>query len=569
MMLIISDTFLKQQPLAEGGEGIIHMYQDKILKVYKPVVNKKEKFEKVSRLLNKQLPPTVIKPVELAYNERKEFIGYLMDKVDGEELKRLSNKKFVKANNVSVEDIVNILNKIKDTLVDLHKTNVVVGDLNDCNILITTSGDVFFIDVDSWSVDGINCSVCMDTFKDPLLVADNFTPETDAYAFGILAFKTLTKVHPFGGTTIPDLDLLERMKKRMSVIKNPNVVIPRTIEKWDFVYPKIIDEIKDIMDDGKRFLINDSLKHFKENLKYCPDHKDFYYSKFNSCPVCNANAQVQHVPIKSASINGIPYIILFDLKDIDTILNKDIYLSTTGEIVHLMSKRRTPTTPGMKYYFSNDGEILYAASDVKISVHGQRNSHNFEKQFKGEIVVHDNRLYYTNTSNTLVEVIVNPQGNAIRNISKVSINNVFDIIDKDKYLICNIYDNMKIVNIDGYNHTINDGYKIQEYGIHYDEVSKHWLFITEDHKGIFRTYVFDKNKLVYFSDTIRYKTDLNNVCFNGNGIFVPGDKVIKGFSYQKNIYKDFECDVVNEESKLLKKADKFIAINSDCIYRIG
>ena len=168
-MIVIEDKVLKQSPLAEGGEGLIYDYNNQILKIYKSSVDKNEKLEKLKLLITKKLPPNVISPLELAYNRKKQFIGYIMEKVEGEEFKRLSNKKFLEINNIKTKDILKMAVNIKNTLIELHKQNIYISDLNDCNILFDKNNNIYFIDCDSWTIDKYKGNVCMDLFKDPLL----------------------------------------------------------------------------------------------------------------------------------------------------------------------------------------------------------------------------------------------------------------------------------------------------------------------------------------------------------------------------------------------------------------
>jgi len=95
-----------------------------------------------------------------------------MDKVDGEEFKKLSNKKFVKANGITKKEILAMLDRLFDVLAELHKQGIYIGDLNDQNILFDKHYDISIIDCDSWSIDSEKCDVAMDLFKDPLLVSN-------------------------------------------------------------------------------------------------------------------------------------------------------------------------------------------------------------------------------------------------------------------------------------------------------------------------------------------------------------------------------------------------------------
>ena len=75
----------------------------------------------------------------------------------------------------------------------------------------------------------------METFKDPQLISNNFNIETDNYAFAILCFKSLTRIHPFGGTTPDNMNIIDRMKNKLSIIDNTNVKIPHTINNYIFI----------------------------------------------------------------------------------------------------------------------------------------------------------------------------------------------------------------------------------------------------------------------------------------------------------------------------------------------
>ena len=196
----------------------------------------------------------ILMPIDTVLDMRGRFIGYCMEKVSGEEFKRLSNRKFVTANNVTTRDILGLLVKIKSVLSEIHKQNIYVGDLNDQNILFDTAGNIYLIDCDSWTVGGDKCTVAMDLFKDPHLKADNFNADTDNYAFMVLAWKSLTRVHPFGGTVEPDMPILDRIGNGISVIGRQNVKLPRLTKEWKGFSPDLVSEFKSVFEGGVRTL---------------------------------------------------------------------------------------------------------------------------------------------------------------------------------------------------------------------------------------------------------------------------------------------------------------------------
>ena len=139
-------------PLTEGGEGVIYELNGQIIKIYKPVVNMKSKKNKVQMLIKKSLPKEVVSPKEIVVDRNGKFIGFSMDKVEGEEFKKLTNRKFVTANNITTKDVLSMLIKAQNVINELHKENIYIGDLNDQNILFDKQFNIYFIDCDSWTV---------------------------------------------------------------------------------------------------------------------------------------------------------------------------------------------------------------------------------------------------------------------------------------------------------------------------------------------------------------------------------------------------------------------------------
>ena len=105
--------------------------------------------------------------------------------------------------------------------------------------------------------------------------------------------------------------------------------------------------------------------------------------------------------------------------------------------------------------------------------------------------------------------------------------------------------------------------------LHYDVISKSWLFIIENQRSDFTTFIFDKNKIVFESCIIKYTTNLSNICYYNSVIFIPKDGSVTGYNYRNNTYKDFPCSIINEDSKLIRENNKFTVINEKEIYQVG
>ena len=558
MPIKFDDT--SKTPLTEGGEGYIYEYIGKIIKTFKPHIDIAAKERKVNALTKASLPQTVIKPIDMVLDMRGGFIGYSMERVTGEEFKRLSNRKFVTANNITTKDILSMLVKVKKILEILHKQHIYIGDLNDQNILFDTSGNVYLIDCDSWTVGNDKCTVAMDMFKDPKMPADNFNADTDMYAFSVLAWKSLTRVHPFGGTVEPDIPILDRMKKGISVIGRPEVKLPRTTKMWNGFSPQLVTEFRNVFESNLRAL-SDNMEDMLANLSFCQKDKEYYYSKFSSCPYCDRGAKVNKKPVSQGIVGGLKLYAIYDETKIKTIFDRYTYLDNDN-CIHNGTEVNAYVS-GHRYYYTKDRIWILDAPDY--FTFDTEKVYQIEKKYNSSIEVFGNSVYYISPKNTFTKLEIMSNGNAIKNICKVSGTAYFSI-SGENYCIVNYYTGKLIININGTNTIIDYDLDIINYGIHYDDVGGKWLIVLEDSSGRFNTYVIRKNKMEYQTNSIKYSCKLNCPCISNSTIFIPVDGKIRGFSYQKSVFKDFECNVVSEESKLIKEKKRFVIVNLENVY---
>ncbi|MCI8378677.1 MAG: hypothetical protein HFH72_09185 [Lachnospiraceae bacterium] len=549
-------------PLTEGGEGYIYEYNGKIIKTFKPHIDIAAKERKVNALMKTTLPKAVITPIDTVLDMRGRFIGYCMEKVSGKEVKRLSNRKFVTANNITTKDILGLLVKVKSALEEVHKQNIYVGDLNDQNILFDTAENIYLIDCDSWAVGNDKCTVAMDMFKDPRLNADNFNADTDNYAFMVLAWKSLTRVHPFGGTIEPDMPILDRIAKGISVIDRQNVKLPRLTKEWKGFSPDLVSEFKAVFEGGVRTL-SGNMEDMLANLTQCKKDKEYYYSKFSSCPYCNSSAQVNKKPVSQGSIGGLKLYAIYDGTKIKAVFDRYTYLDNEGYVVSGNNKNKYYKRN--RYYFTACGAVVFEDENAFNIEYGRIGNHILKK-YKSMVEAFGDKVYFISPQNTFKElVIVDENNNGIKSICKVS-NTAYFAVSGENYCVVNYYTGKIIVNINGTNTVIDYNSDIVNYGIHHDEVSGKWLIILEDSKGKFNTFVISGATVEYHTDAIKYACQLNCPCIYNSNIFIPVDGKIRGYSYKKSAFKDFECNVVSEESKLIKEKNRFVIVNLENVY---
>lgn len=197
--------------LAEGGEATIYEYDSKrVIKIFKPNVDLARKEQKVNYFISikGQFPQNVIGPEEVVTVKGK-FVGYAMRKlVDAEDLHMLTKPKYLTAARLSNQDVLQIITDLGLHLGKLHSTGVIVGDISDYNFQMNGKCD-YFIDVDSWGFEGkYTPDAYTELFTCPDSYAANgsitFSKENENYNFAVLAFNMLTRIHPFGGTYLPD-----------------------------------------------------------------------------------------------------------------------------------------------------------------------------------------------------------------------------------------------------------------------------------------------------------------------------------------------------------------------------
>ncbi|MCC6337824.1 MAG: hypothetical protein IT380_27995 [Myxococcales bacterium] len=222
--------------VGEGGEARVYRHGGVALKLFHPATDAltRRLFDlKVTKLRRFPLglPREVVAPTGLVRDDRQRLVGYQMPLISGaEDFGRLSSRKW-RAGAVSNDALMALFRSLHDAVAGLHGQGVVVGDLNDGNVLFSGSRP-FLIDADSMQFGGFPCAVGHEKYLDPrlygvdLTTTPRFDAGTDWYAFAVLLCSSLLYVHPFGGmhATLPTL--LRRAEARHSVFRS-DVTLPR------------------------------------------------------------------------------------------------------------------------------------------------------------------------------------------------------------------------------------------------------------------------------------------------------------------------------------------------------
>ena len=220
---------LSNNPFAQGGEGKIYTIVGKpklVAKLYKNNLNTTDKERKLIIMVDnppiKEVMNQISWPVDVLYDSRNAFVGFVMHKLDinedlnviyeyGESAKYPNtpwNNKIIMAKNLCV-----VLNAV-------HEAGHVVGDLNPKNISVNPStGHVIFVDTDSYHIEDngttYRCNVGMPEYL-PVEIQKKmkgglsscplptFSEHTDNFALAVHIFQLLmNSCHPFSCRVLP------------------------------------------------------------------------------------------------------------------------------------------------------------------------------------------------------------------------------------------------------------------------------------------------------------------------------------------------------------------------------
>lgn len=589
-MLEMRRSQLESLPkLAEGGEAIIYAYgQKEVIKAYKPNVSLGTKERKVSRFLTARFPSNVAKPLH-AVMVNGRFVGYSMQRIDGaEDFHQFTKKKFLATSGLSNKDITELVWKASTSIKNLHENGIIIGDISDNN-LVAVGKEPFFIDVDSWGVQGM---FAPDAYTELFTCPDSYAPDgsirfsldNENYNFAVLAFNMLSRIHPFFGvySKAPNMSPTERMKRRISILgkEKEQIKIPKIIPSWKWMSPDLEQTFIDIFENGKRVDISDLLGELAGNMKYCNQHGVYYYGKYKECPLCNDTAKLITAPVVVVAqkpTSGGPRIsVYFAAQDCKFILGLHQYLSTSGEVVYFEPSnpsltRRIKLDYGKKIDFSDDGKYAFISTDEQTQIVDKSGNviSTIDRYFKSNYAIHANELFYVDKGSNVVKLAITDRGNVAQSFGK-QYNPLFEIADNGEVFIASMYPQKAIIYANQYNFEVRYDGKIREYAIKYDPVSKCWLFVYQLKNGKYRTMIFGDKKVLYDNDILTYNaTPLSGICFYGNTIYDPANGKFIGVNPHTNKAKEFACNVVTESSKLEFTGKGFRIYNDDKIYNFS
>ena len=191
--------------ISAGGEGTIYQLANSnlVCKVYhsdRLTLLRRKKIElMVSRKIQR---PGICWPIDIMMNDRAEFVGYVMPRASG---RTVQSSMFVKPLLEKTfpgwgrKDLVNLCLAFLEHIRFLHGLNIIVGDINPLNLLVTEdSTNIWMVDTDSFQIENFPCPVGTVNFTAPEIQGRKYpeflrSKEHELFAVATMLFMLL---HP-------------------------------------------------------------------------------------------------------------------------------------------------------------------------------------------------------------------------------------------------------------------------------------------------------------------------------------------------------------------------------------
>lgn len=187
--------------IGKGGEGRIYETGTPyVAKIYARDCLTVRRREKIRRMLSCSISCAgICWPIAELSDKSGNFVGYLMPRAQGQSLQiavfspRRLQRFFPHWKKVDLVILcITILEKIKY----LHDHDILIGDLNDQNILVVSATEVYFVDTDSYQIEGFPCPVGTPVYTAPEVQGQPFssflrTKGNEAFAIATLLFRIM------------------------------------------------------------------------------------------------------------------------------------------------------------------------------------------------------------------------------------------------------------------------------------------------------------------------------------------------------------------------------------------
>jgi serine/threonine protein kinase len=242
----------------QGGQGKVYVQGNLAYKIYteRKHVHQLSKIKELS-VLSKA---NICKPLDIIKDTNHRAIGFTMNYVtNGIPLCKFFTSAYWHKHNISVDEIIKIIDQLQEGIKYIHSKNILLVDINEFNFLVLNRIYPYFIDVDSYQTQTYKATAIMPHIRD--YHRNNIDILTDWFSFAIIACQLLVGIHPFKGTH-PDYskkELIKRMKDNISIF-NPKVKLPVATRDFSHIPQQYKNWFIALFEEGKRFIDPPSIK---------------------------------------------------------------------------------------------------------------------------------------------------------------------------------------------------------------------------------------------------------------------------------------------------------------------
>ena len=193
--------------LASGGEGTVYETDQSgvLCKIYHSDRLTKGTQGKIEVMVTRRVShPAICWPTEAVRDSQGIFRGFLMPRASGEPLGHglfIPTVWLARHPTWTRKESVQLAIRILEGIDYLHRMEVLLGDINPMNILVKDENTVYFVDCDSFQVEGFPCPVGSINFVAPEIQGQDFTrflrtPEHELFAVATITFMLLMPGKP-------------------------------------------------------------------------------------------------------------------------------------------------------------------------------------------------------------------------------------------------------------------------------------------------------------------------------------------------------------------------------------
>lgn len=239
--------------VAAGGEASVYKHGKSAIKIY----HERTKMIPLGKIQELQaiMLPNVLVPKEVVRDSSNRAIGYTMSFVKiSTPICRLFTKSFRSQNQISEQDIADLVKEIQTTVAGIHGFKCLVVDLNELNILASSDYKTpLFIDTDSYQTPNFKATAIMASIRDPKVKGDQFTALSDWFSFAVIAFQLYIGIHPYKGRhpSYKANEWQRRMDDGISVF-DKDVSLPRVCNDFSVIPARHLDWLKIVFVNNDR-----------------------------------------------------------------------------------------------------------------------------------------------------------------------------------------------------------------------------------------------------------------------------------------------------------------------------